>query len=431
MRFLFACFLALVLMAPTALALEKDNLVPAFADDFESGMDRWTLLDPLGWRVEQEPGTENHVLSLHDGGGVPRDYDAPRSVAMLNGLAASDFIFEARMRHRGDAYGHQDLCVIYNVQDDYKFYYTHIAPVSDEGANTIFLVDNAQRRSIADERTDGTAWGESWHDVRIVRDTEANTIAVFFDDMSKPIMTAEDDTFEHGRFGIGSYNDEGWFDDVKIWVRPEDAKGPEYVSIFDGETLDGWQAPDMRYWSIEDGAITAESTPEKPCDLNQFLVWQGGEVADFELKLQFRLGTNKGNSGIQFRSFIAENGMGTGYQADIIPGGPWAGAIVDEYTSREALITPNGHRTIAEADGEITSEQVWDPISLRPAGEWNDGHLLALGHRIVFTINGQTASEFIDRDAKEFDPAGILALQLRSGDPMKVQFREIYLKRYP
>ena len=61
-----------------------------------------------------------------------------------------------------------------------------------------------------------------------------------------------------------------------------------FTRIFDGRTLDGWKSPNMSYWSIMDSAITAESTEANPCTSNQFLVWQGGEVADFELKLKFR-----------------------------------------------------------------------------------------------------------------------------------------------
>ena len=99
-----------------------------------------------------------------------------------------------------------------------------------------------------------------------------------------------------------------------------------FQPIFDGKTLQGWSAPNLSYWSVEDGAITAKSTEENPCHANQFLVWQGGEVADFELKLQFRLENNKGNSGVQFRSKIDERGRGVGYQADILPQGPWCGA---------------------------------------------------------------------------------------------------------
>jgi hypothetical protein len=205
----------------------------------------------------------------------------------------------------------------------------------------------------------------------------------------------------------------------------------EFKPLFDGKTLDGWKAPNMSYWSVSDGAITAQSTEANPCTSNQFLVWQGGDVADFELKAKFRLADNQGNSGIQFRSRIDAKGMGIGYQADILPGGPWCGALADEYTGREPLMVPNGHKTVVDPDGKRTCTPAGDPVKLNKPGEWNDYHIIARGHHMILKINGQVSAEFIDNDKKEFDPAGILALQLRSGPPMKVQFKDIRLKRLP
>lgn len=423
-----AVLCATALAAP-AFALDKADLELVFEDDFESGLKRWTLYDPENWRIEEEGETGNHVLSLFAPSGHERPYFAPRSVAMAEGLMAGSFIFEARLHHRGQEYGHQDLCVLFNFEGEYQGYYAHFAPVADEGANTIFLLDNADRTSIATERSDGSKWGETWHDVRIERDADAGTIAVYFDDLEHPCMRAEDTTFGEGLIGLGSYNDIGWFDDVKIWATPP-AEGSGWVSLFDGETLNGWQAPDMRYWSVEEGAITASSSDAVPCETNQYLVWQGGDVADFELKAQFRLENNQGNSGIQFRSRIRESdGMGIGYQADILPGGPWCGALADEYTTREPLMVPNGHHTTVDPDGTRTCTPLDSgPVSLRPPGQWNDYHIRAQGHEITLTINGQTSAEFTDNDTQEFDPAGILALQLRSGPPMKVQFKELWLK---
>ena len=78
-----------------------------------------------------------------------------------------------------------------------------------------------------------------------------------------------------------------------------------FKSIFDGRTLNGWKASDMSYWSVQDGAITARSTRQHPVKENQFLVWQLGQVDDFELKLKYRIsGTPSANSGIQIRSRV-------------------------------------------------------------------------------------------------------------------------------
>ena len=71
------------------------------------------------------------------------------------------------------------------------------------------------------------------------------------------------------------------------------------MPIFDGKTLNGWDG-DQTFWRAENGSIVGETTPEKVVKLNNFLIWRGGTVKDFELKVEFRLsGTN---SGIQYRS---------------------------------------------------------------------------------------------------------------------------------
>ncbi|QDU35764.1 hypothetical protein Mal4_00460 [Maioricimonas rarisocia] len=207
----------------------------------------------------------------------------------------------------------------------------------------------------------------------------------------------------------------------------------EFRSIFDGETLDGWKALDMSYWSVEDGAITAESTPQHPCTSNQFLVWQGGDVADFELKLKFRVTGNGCNSGVQFRSRIRPDGLAVGYQADIYQSGPYLGGVCDELHSRNGpeLLTANGKRTVIDASGKRTATDLEGQATMRPPGEWNDYHITACGQHIVLRINGVTCSELIDREEGHYDLKGILGLQLRSGDPMKVQFKDISLKQIP
>ncbi|MEC8571494.1 MAG: DUF1080 domain-containing protein, partial [Planctomycetota bacterium] len=131
---------------------------------------------------------------------------------------------------------------------------------------------------------------------------------------------------------------------------PTLAVGEEFRSLFDGKTLSGWKALDMSYWSVQDSAITAESTTDHPCTSNQFLVWQGGDVADFELKLQFRVRGNGCNSGVQFRSRMNDRGLAIGYQADIYQSGGYLGGVCDELHQRKGpeLLTANGKRTVID-----------------------------------------------------------------------------------
>ena len=72
--------------------------------------------------------------------------------------------------------------------------------------------------------TKGVNWGDDWHQVKIVRTVADGAIAVYFDDMNTPIMTAVDRTFAWGRVGIGSFDDTGMYDDVKIYGKRAEKK---------------------------------------------------------------------------------------------------------------------------------------------------------------------------------------------------------------
>lgn len=201
--------------------------------------------------------------------------------------------------------------------------------------------------------------------------------------------------------------------------------------LFDGKTLEGWSAPDPRYWSVEDGAITARSTAETPCTQNQFLTWALGEVDDFELELSFRIrGTQEANSGVQIRSAIHPDGHAEGYQADIDLAGQWLGALYDEHTERR-LLAARGQRTHVFEGGFRTTEALPQDDFRFDSQGWNRYRVVARGSRITLSINGVVTADVIDQDSASRDLSGRLALQLHSGPPTLVQFKDLRLKRLP
>ncbi len=209
------------------------------------------------------------------------------------------------------------------------------------------------------------------------------------------------------------------------------AEGAGFKPIFDGKKLDGWKAPDMSYWSVDDGAITGRSTQQHPVRSNQFIVWQLGELDDFELRLKYRIsGTPSANSGVQVRSRVDKDGHVAGYQADIDRAGQWAGALYDEHG--RGMLAACGKKTVIDSDGKRTSTSIGDSDTLKGninKDGWNDYHIIARGSRIVLKINGKVTAEVIDNDKKDRDMSGVLALQLHAGPPMAVQFKDIQLKR--
>ncbi|MCX7426870.1 MAG: DUF1080 domain-containing protein [Planctomycetia bacterium] len=207
----------------------------------------------------------------------------------------------------------------------------------------------------------------------------------------------------------------------------EDERG--FKSLFDGKTLEGWKAVDPTYWSVEDGAITGKITQEHPLKENLYLVWQGGELADFELKLKSRLNGSPGiNNGFQFRSKLLPNHDIAGYQVDNNLTTDWLVRLYDEH-GRETLAY-RGTKTAIDENGRRTTTEI--PGATGPAHfrleDWHEYHLICVGPRLTLKVNDRLAAEVIDLDPKQQDFSGILGLQLHSGPPTTVQFKDIRLK---
>jgi hypothetical protein len=202
-----------------------------------------------------------------------------------------------------------------------------------------------------------------------------------------------------------------------------------FQPIFDGASLDGWETPDMSYWTVEEKAITARITREHPCTINQYLVWKGGELADFELKLKSRVsGEGAINNGFQFRSRLLPDHDICGYQVDNNLETPWLVRLYEEF-GRHTLAMPreratfdtNGIRTVEKLPG--SPEDPWFRLQ-----DWHEYHLICIGPRITLRVNSQLVAEVVDNDPRRQAMQGVLGLQLHSGPPTLVQFTDIRLK---
>ena len=188
---------------------------PIFEEDFEDGTDRWTFTDDAAWDVVEEEGG-NKALALQKSSDYSPKVRSPKSIAWIKDLDVGSFQLDIKMKQTGREYGHRDLCLFFNKQDDEHFYYVHIATKADPHAHSIFLVNGEPRVSISKERTEGADWGKVYQHVRIERDAESGRIDVFYNDMEKPIMHTIDKTFTSGTIGVGSFDDVGHFDDIVI-----------------------------------------------------------------------------------------------------------------------------------------------------------------------------------------------------------------------
>ncbi len=197
-----------------------------------------------------------------------------------------------------------------------------------------------------------------------------------------------------------------------------------FRSLFDGASLEGWSG-DRRFWSVEEGAIVGRSTPEVPCERSTYLIWEGGELEDFELRFEFQL--RGGNSGAQFRSSRGEGWEEvSGYQADLAP--RWTGGLYEQ-NGRE-ILARRGTKVRLDGNGGRTEEPLVDPRTLQgllePEG-WNELKVRAVGERIVVAVNGVATALLID-EGPEARARGVLAFQLHAGDPMEVRLRNVRLR---
>lgn len=204
--------------------------------------------------------------------------------------------------------------------------------------------------------------------------------------------------------------------------------------LFNGKDLTGWSGlPD--HWKVEDGAITGYTTAENPIKNNTFLVWSGGTVDNFELRFTYRI--FNGNSGVQYRSTLVDPDkmIVGGFQADFEAGTTYSGILYEE--RGRGILAERGMRTrvVDTAGGHkvVTLSRLADSAALqaniRPE-QWNDYLIIAQGNHLQHFINGRCTADVVDDGAKGAK-SGILALQVHAGPPMKVQIKDLKLKRRP
>jgi hypothetical protein len=217
-----------------------------------------------------------------------------------------------------------------------------------------------------------------------------------------------------------------------------------WVSLFNGRDLSNWEIQcqtadrDKEFWKVDQGTILCDSMGRK----NHNYVWlmTREEFSDFELRLKFQAyRDSSGNSGLQFRSRFdsaIEGGWLNGPQVDIHPPAEqsWrTGLIYDETREEGRWVFPS------LKDWRIGPE-------FRPAhyvfkyaddGDgWNELVLRCEGMKVQTILNGVVRTDWdavgvLDNQAhqkRNVGRSGQFALQLHSGDELKIRFKDIRVK---
>lgn len=223
-----------------------------------------------------------------------------------------------------------------------------------------------------------------------------------------------------------------------------------YTDMFDGTTLNGWDG-NAEVWKVVDGAIVGERPAPPPGTAaspfrGTFLVWQGGEPSDFELKLEIKLEGPTADSGIQYRSFIAPLNPGragapppdpreakwnlAGYQFDFNLSGTYVGQIAE-----------GGGRGIIVYRGQVVrTEEGKNPRLLAELGDrlalggyfkhndWDQVDIIAHGDTTIGIINGHTMCILIDDDPTKAKSKGLIGLQYAGPAGTRISFRNIRIR---
>ena len=225
-----------------------------------------------------------------------------------------------------------------------------------------------------------------------------------------------------------------------------------WIQMFDGKTLNGWDGP-FDLWHVEDGAIVVHSKTNPPTG-STYMLWTGGELANFEFRFEVKLDGARANSGVQFRAMKLAEVPGRpmskwetrGYQADFDNYADNVGALIECCSGASRPDLPRVRPDRASA-GQVVRTSVVDgqlPTTLMTfgsdratmmktfkVGDWNQMYVIARDRELIYSINGQLMSVLIDDNPTRAFLKGWLEIQLEGSGENTASFRNLWVKKLP
>jgi len=120
-----------------------------------------------------------------------------------------------------------------------------------------------------------------------------------------------------------------------------------------------------------------------------------------------------------------------GYQADMDGRDTYTGMVYEERgrgflapRGQFARVAPGGVRKLIAVTGQ--PEELKAQLK---TGDWNVLHIIARGNVLMHVVNGRLMAALVDEDVPNRELEGLLGLQLHAGKPMRIEFRNIRLKK--
>jgi hypothetical protein len=179
----------------------------------------------------------------------------------------------------------------------------------------------------------------------------------------------------------------------------------EWVPLFDGRSLAGFEPIGGGTWRVEDGILVGEQRQDDP---RHGVLLADGEFGDFAVRIVYR--AVRGNSGLYFRCEPKpdEAVIVHGFQAEI-----------DAEKDAGMLYETGGRARVQVPAAEWVQEHF-------KAGDWNEMVVIAQGRRVKVLVNGATAAELRDDPGRL---SGRLGLQLHGSQDMRVEVRSLGVLR--
>jgi len=280
-----------------------------------------------------------------------------------------------------------------------RVYGYQVEIANEESGASGGIYDEARRGWLANISSDPAASkafkDNQWNRYRVV--AEGDNIRVWVNDV--PCANLTDSLDQSGFIALQVHAYKGEKPAQVRWrnLRIQDRGRHVWKPLWDGQTLDGWAHRGGGSFTVENGAIHAQSVDG---DTRIGFIVSAQSFGDITARLKFKM--TKGNSGFFLRA--AQDTL-AGYEVEI----------------DDAKGTGGFWETGANGRKWVTGPE--DNAAVMP-GDWNDLAASLHGHKIVFHVNGVKTMELLNDTPGRLD--GHLALQAHgSRRPTEIWFKDI------